>query len=173
MRSSPAVAAASAMKLATSMWSGQIACMAPPNESRPCTVIMLEPIPSTAAPILVSSRARSWTCGSQAAFLIVVGPGVSAAAGAELPEGIEVRVEPSPADQVAAGWWHPGLAEAGEKRTGEQEGRPDPARELLVESGVGHRAGAEAKAVLGHPAHVDPEPLQKGNLGLGVADPRH
>ena len=41
---------------------------------------MLEPIPSTSAPILESSRARSWTCGSQAAFLIVVGPGVSAAA---------------------------------------------------------------------------------------------
>ena len=44
------------------------------------TVITLEPMPSTLAPILVSSRARSWTCGSEAALEIVVAPGVSAAA---------------------------------------------------------------------------------------------
>ena len=80
MRSSPPVAAASAMKLPTSMWSAEIVCSAPPRRSRPWTVITLEPIPSTWAPIVVSRRARSWTCGSQAALEIVVGPGVSAAA---------------------------------------------------------------------------------------------
>ena len=47
---------------------------------RPWTVITLEPIPSTWAPILQSSRARSWTCGSEAALAIVVGPSMSAAA---------------------------------------------------------------------------------------------
>ena len=68
------------MKLPTSMWSAQIVCSAPPRRSRPWTVITLEPIPSTWAPIALSSRARSCTCGSQAALEIVVGPGVSAAA---------------------------------------------------------------------------------------------
>ena len=80
IRSSPPVAAASAMKLPTSMWSGEIVCSAPPRLSAPLTVITLEPIPSTRAPILVSRRARSWTWGSQAALEIVVAPGVSAAA---------------------------------------------------------------------------------------------
>ena len=68
------------MKLATSMWSAQTRCSAPPSLSRPWTVITLEPIPSICAPIFTSRRARSWTCGSQAALAIVVGPGVSAAA---------------------------------------------------------------------------------------------
>ena len=43
-------------------------------------MITFEPMPSISAPILTSNRARSWTWGSQAAFEIVVGPGVSAAA---------------------------------------------------------------------------------------------
>ena len=68
------------MKLATSMWSAQTRCSAPPSLSRPCTVITFEPTPSICAPIFTSRRARSWTCGSQAALPIVVGPGVSAAA---------------------------------------------------------------------------------------------
>ena len=68
------------MKLATSMWSAQMRCSAPPSRSRPWTVITFEPMPSIWAPILTNSRARSWTWGSQAAFPIVVGPGVSAAA---------------------------------------------------------------------------------------------
>ena len=62
------------------MWSGQTLWRAPPSLSRPCTVITFEPIPSTWAPISTSSRARSWTWGSEAALAIVVGPGVSAAA---------------------------------------------------------------------------------------------
>src|SRR3954447_6384302 len=40
----------------------------------------LEPIPSTRAPICIRSRARSCTCGSEAALWITVEPGVSAAA---------------------------------------------------------------------------------------------
>ena len=39
------------MKLPTSMWSAEIVCSAPPSLSRPWTVITLEPIPSTSAPI--------------------------------------------------------------------------------------------------------------------------
>ena len=41
---------------------------------------MFEPIPSMPAPMLTSIRARSWTCGSQAALPITVMPGVRAAA---------------------------------------------------------------------------------------------
>ena len=37
-------------------------------------------MPSMRAPICISSRARSWTCGSEAALWITVEPGVSAAA---------------------------------------------------------------------------------------------
>ena len=74
------LAAASAMKLATSMWSEHTSCSAPPRRSRPWTVITFDPMPSTCAPILVSRRARSCTCGSEAAFAIVVGHSVSAAA---------------------------------------------------------------------------------------------
>ena len=41
--------------------------------------------------------------------------------GAEVAEGVEVRVEAAAADEVAAGRRHPRLAEAGEQRAGEQE----------------------------------------------------
>ena len=37
-------------------------------------------MPSMRAPICISRRARSWTCGSAAALWITVEPGVSAAA---------------------------------------------------------------------------------------------
>ena len=37
-------------------------------------------MPSMRAPICISRRARSWTCGSEAALWITVEPGVSAAA---------------------------------------------------------------------------------------------
>ena len=46
IRNSPLVAAASAMKLATSMWSGHTRCSAPESLSRPCSVITFEPMPS-------------------------------------------------------------------------------------------------------------------------------
>ena len=80
IRISPPVTAASAMKLPTSMWSGAMSWRAPPSRLRPCTVSTLEPMPSIRAPIATSSRARSCTCGSEAALRIVVMPGVSAAA---------------------------------------------------------------------------------------------
>ena len=210
IRSSPLVAAASAMKLATSMWSGQIRCSAPPSLSRPCTVITFEPMPSICAPILTSRRARSWTWGSQAAFAIVVGPAVSAAAisafsvaitegssmkipqgfeaavrrrdldpalaldqGAHVAEGVEVRVEAPPADEVAARRRHPRLAEARQQRAGEQERGADPRGQLLVDLGVRDGVGLEAKLVVAAPVGLHAEPLEQGDLGLGVADPRH
>ena len=68
------------MNEAISMWSGETACSQPPSVSIPCTYMTFEPMPSIAAPILLSMRARSCTCGSEAALRITVVPGVSAAA---------------------------------------------------------------------------------------------
>ncbi len=82
-------------------------------------------------------------------------------------------VEAAAADEVAARRRHAGLAEAGEQRAGEEEGGADLFRELLVDRDFGDAGGAEAEAVVGHPGGLDPEPLQQGDLRLGVADPRH
>ena len=62
------------------MWSGAIVWLQPLRLAVPWTVITLEPIPSIAAPIVTSIRARSCTCGSDAALRITVGPRVRAAA---------------------------------------------------------------------------------------------
>src|SRR4051794_15314641 len=80
MRSSPPVTPASAMKDAISMWSGETACSQPPSSRMPWTYMTFEPMPSIAAPILLSMRARSCTCGSDAALRMTLEPGVSAAA---------------------------------------------------------------------------------------------
>ena len=55
-------------------------CSQPPSFATPWTCITFEPMPSIAAPILFSIRARSCTCGSQAALRITVVPAVAAAA---------------------------------------------------------------------------------------------
>ena len=62
------------------MWSGETVCSQPPSSARPWTVITLEPMPSIAAPIFTSMRARSCTWGSDAALRITVVPSISAAA---------------------------------------------------------------------------------------------
>ena len=80
IRSSPPVTPASAMNEAISMWSGETECSQPPSAPMPWTYMTLEPMPSIAAPILLSMRARSCTCGSLAALRITVVPWVSAAA---------------------------------------------------------------------------------------------
>ena len=80
IRSSPPVTPASAMNEPISMWSGETWCSQPPSLASPWTCITLEPMPSIAAPMRVSIRARSCTCGSEAALRMIVEPGVSAAA---------------------------------------------------------------------------------------------
>ena len=61
-------------------------------------------------------------------------PAVAVDLGAQVAEGVEVRVEAAAADHVAARRRHPRLAEAGEQRAGEQERGADPGRERLVRS---------------------------------------
>ena len=69
MRISPPVTPASAMNEPISMWSGPIVVRRS-RRARPAPVTgsTLEPMPRMSAPILTSMRARSWTCGSQAAL---------------------------------------------------------------------------------------------------------
>ena len=68
------------MNAAISMWSGLTVYSQPPSVATPWTCITFEPMPSIAAPILLSMRATSCTCGSQAALRITVVPAVAAAA---------------------------------------------------------------------------------------------
>ena len=68
------------MKLPTSMCSGPIAYSPPESRSTPVTWRTFEPIPSIFAPRETRNRHRSCTCGSLAAFEIIVLPGVSVAA---------------------------------------------------------------------------------------------
>ena len=58
---------------------------------------------------------------------------VAGDAGAEVAEGVEVGVEAAPADRVPTRRRHRHLAEAGQQRSGEQEGGPDPRGEALVD----------------------------------------
>ena len=80
IRTSPPVTAARPMNDATSMWSAPTRCEAPCRLSTPCTVSTFEPMPSIVAPIEHSRLQRSWTCGSQAAFRMIVVPRARTAA---------------------------------------------------------------------------------------------
>ena len=93
--------------------------------------------------------------------------------GAEVLEGVEVGVEAAAADEVAARRRHPRLAEARQQRAGEQEGGADLARELLVDGRSETWPAQSRSAVVGDPGDLDPEPLEQGDLRLGVANPRH
>ena len=77
---SPSVTAAMPMKLPTSMCSGPIECVPPKSRSTPETCNTFDPIPSIFAPSETRNRHRSCTCGSEAAFEIIVRPDVSEAA---------------------------------------------------------------------------------------------
>ncbi len=68
------------MKLPTSTCSGPIACEPPARRSTPLMCSTFEPIPSILAPSETRKRQRSCTCGSQAAFEIIVSPGAIDAA---------------------------------------------------------------------------------------------
>ena len=68
------------MNDATSMWSAPTRCEAPCRDSTPCTIRTFEPMPSIVAPIEHSRLHRSCTCGSQAAFRMIVVPLASTAA---------------------------------------------------------------------------------------------
>ena len=68
-----------------------------------------------------------------------------------------MRVQTPSSDDVAAGRWHAHAAQAGEERAGEQEGRPDPAAEPLVELELEDLGRVHAQFVVAGPLHVDAE----------------
>ena len=74
------VTAARPMKLPTSMCSGAIVHSPPCSRSTPWMRRTFDSMPSIWAPSETRKRQRSCTCGSQAAFPIVVSPGVRTAA---------------------------------------------------------------------------------------------
>ena len=75
-------------------------------------------------------------------------PALAVDQGAHVAEGVEMRVEAPPADEVAARRRHPRLAEARQQRAGEQERGADPCRQLLVHLDVRDGVGLQADLVL-------------------------
>src|SRR4029453_3590042 len=70
---------------------------------------------------------------------------------AELLEGVDVRVEAPPPDDVPPRRWHGDTAETREERTGEEEGRPDLLRELAVEIRLRDAARIDTNLVAARP----------------------
>ena len=195
IRTSPPVTAARPMNEATSMWSAPTRWAQPPSDSTPWMVSTFEPMPSIRAPMAVRSRHRSCTCGSQAAFAIVVLParqhrrhdGVLGAGHGRLVEVQVGAAQPCRGAQaVAAVGLHVG-AQAGERHQVGIDAAPadDVAarrRDVGGAEAGEQRAreqdrGADARAQLGierglrdvgspHPQPVRPEPL---GLGADVA----
>ena len=93
--------------------------------------------------------------------------------GAEALERVEVRVEPAPADHVAAGRRHGRAAEPREQRAGEQERGADPVGEHLVGLVSRDLGGVHAHLVRAGPLDVGAESLQQADHRLDVVDPRH
>ena len=91
---------------------------------------------------------------------------------AELRECMDVRVEASPPDHVAAGRWHCGPAPAREQRAREQEGGADAACQLLVDVGRDQVGRVHAHLVLARPFDVGAELREQLDHRLHIADPR-
>ena len=77
---SPPVIAPATRNVPASTRSGMIRCRAPPSSRTPSISIRSVPAPRIFAPMALSSRARSKTSGSRAAFSRIVVPSASAAA---------------------------------------------------------------------------------------------
>ncbi len=99
-------------------------------------------------------------------------PPVDRDLGAELLEGVDVRVERPPADEVAAGRREQCMPEAGEQRAGEQERAADAVGELLVDLGLRDAGGVDAHLVLARPLGVGAEIGEQREHRVDVADAR-
>jgi hypothetical protein len=92
--------------------------------------------------------------------------------GAQRTERIEVGIEPPASDHVSAGRRHPHAPEARQQRSGEQERRPDPLGQLLVDHAVlGDVRSVDRDLALTGPAHACAEALEQQHHRLDVADP--
>ena len=91
--------------------------------------------------------------------------------GTELLEGVEVRVEPAPADHVTARRGHDRAAVTCEQRPGEQERGADLARELRVDL-VGDVRRMHTHLVRAEPLDLGAEVCEQAAHRLDVADVR-
>ena len=175
IRSSPPVTPASAMNEPISMWSGETACSQPPSASRPWTCMTLDPIPSIAAPMRVSMRARSCTWGSEAALRMIVEPGVRAAAMSafSVPITDGSSMKKSHATQAAVGSGEadvPIELDAGAERTEGVQVRVQPAAPDHVAARRRQQRRAEAREQ--RPADEDggADALGQGRVDVRRAD---
>jgi hypothetical protein len=91
---------------------------------------------------------------------------------AELRERVYVRVEPAPADHVAAGRRHAHRAEAREQRPREQERGAHPAAQLLVQLTLAHIGGRDANLVRSGPLDVGSDIREQSDHRVDIADAR-
>ena len=176
IRSSPPVTPASAMKEAISMWSGETACSQPPRLPMPWTYMTFEPMPSIAAPILLSMRARSCTWGSEAALRMTLEPGVSAAAmsafSVPITDGSSMKksVERSPPLGAESLMWRAVLDLGAERAEGVEVRVQAPAADDVA-ARRGHRRGAEAGQQRPGDEEGGADALGQRRVDVGVLDP--
>ena len=157
-----------------SMWSGETLCSQPPSSESPWTVITLEPMPSIAAPIFTSMRARSCTCGSEAALRITVVPSISAAAisafSVPITDGSSMKKShacrpPSGARDVDVAAVLDGRAERAER----VEVRVQAAAADHVAAGRRHQRGAEARQQRARDQEGRADRLGQPGVDVGLA----
>ena len=93
--------------------------------------------------------------------------------GSERLEGVDVRIQAASADEVPAGGWHLGAAEASEKRPGQQERGADLLSERRIDRGRVDVGAAERELVLALPANLDAETVQDLEHRIHVANAGH
>ena len=93
--------------------------------------------------------------------------------GAELFEGQKMRVEPAPADDVAAGRRQHHLAAAGQQRSRQQDRGADPRAQLRIEIGGANAFGVDGERVARLPFGRCADRADQFDQRFGIANPRH
>jgi hypothetical protein len=91
----------------------------------------------------------------------------------ELGQRVDVRVEPTSADHVAAGRRNTCAAGAGKQGTRKQERGPNPARELFVDLAGRQLGRLHANFIRAAPVGIHAELGEQANHRLDVPDSRH
>src|SRR6266850_2292759 len=93
--------------------------------------------------------------------------------GAQLLEGKEMRVEASPADDIAAGRRQRHLAAAGQQRPGQQDRGADPRAEFGIEIGGANFLGVDRQRVACLPLGGSTDRADQFDQRFGIADARY
>ncbi|MEK7248169.1 MAG: hypothetical protein AAB092_06810 [Chloroflexota bacterium] len=102
----------------------------------------------------------------------VEGVGVDLDFGPERPEALEVHLDRPLSDDVAAGRWAGGLAEAPKKRAHHKEAAPQRADEIAVRARGGDVRGVDAQRVVAGPLDGRAEAAQHKRHLIHVVDMR-